>query len=364
MPLPPSGPISMSMINVELALPATQVISLNDANVRALAQVPAGMISLSNFYGKSAQINKGYLLQGTPPAAPTTPTNTVQQFDFPTNTGSTLGTTFPTPFPSGFNRSNWSSPTNGYVTNVGPTPTQALSRRLNFAAQTYSNATISSPHTAMGIRGSGGNSNTAAYTYTTLPQPTPTTPLQRAFGKMVFSTETITYFAFGGTPTTSPGNANNMNLTMFIPAFTNFGRGYVGNGSFPGPLNPLPNQTIMRLTFATDTSAYAPNANLQTAPASYVFSRDNGFIFSASLPACDRYSFSTETRAVQPFPAASPTSFASGAGISDPVNRGVLITASGTIFSYPFATTTLSNLGTAGMSARTAANINQSIPMF
>ena len=60
MALPPSGPITMGMINVELGRPATQIISLNEASVRALAQVPAGMISLSNFYGKSATGTLGW----------------------------------------------------------------------------------------------------------------------------------------------------------------------------------------------------------------------------------------------------------------------------------------------------------------
>lgn len=64
MPIPPSGPITMSMINVELARPATQVINLNEAAVRALAEVPAGAISLSNFYGKSSVVNKGFFLGG------------------------------------------------------------------------------------------------------------------------------------------------------------------------------------------------------------------------------------------------------------------------------------------------------------
>lgn len=64
MTLPASGLISMGMINSELAVPATQIISLNDTAARNLAQVPSGVISLSNFYGKSSIIEKFYIFGG------------------------------------------------------------------------------------------------------------------------------------------------------------------------------------------------------------------------------------------------------------------------------------------------------------
>ena len=44
----------MSQVNTELGLAATTNISLNQANVRALAGVPSGAISMSNLLGKSA----------------------------------------------------------------------------------------------------------------------------------------------------------------------------------------------------------------------------------------------------------------------------------------------------------------------
>jgi hypothetical protein len=61
MPLPLSGQIDMSQINVELTFPATTLISLNQASARALAGIPAGMISLSDFYGKSTGVAKGFI---------------------------------------------------------------------------------------------------------------------------------------------------------------------------------------------------------------------------------------------------------------------------------------------------------------
>ncbi|SUE95811.1 Uncharacterised protein [Ectopseudomonas mendocina] len=53
MTLPSSGTISMSQVNVELDKGSTALISLNDADVRQLANVPSGQISLSSLYGKT-----------------------------------------------------------------------------------------------------------------------------------------------------------------------------------------------------------------------------------------------------------------------------------------------------------------------
>ena len=55
MALPSSGPISLSQVNVELGLSATAQISLNQANVRTLAGVPSGVISMQNLRGKANQ---------------------------------------------------------------------------------------------------------------------------------------------------------------------------------------------------------------------------------------------------------------------------------------------------------------------
>lgn len=53
MTLPSSGAISLSQVNTELQKSATATISLGDADVRLLAQVPTGPISMSNLYGKT-----------------------------------------------------------------------------------------------------------------------------------------------------------------------------------------------------------------------------------------------------------------------------------------------------------------------
>jgi hypothetical protein len=54
MALPSTGPISLANVNVELGLSSTTTISLNQTNVRTLAGVASGTISMSDLRGKSA----------------------------------------------------------------------------------------------------------------------------------------------------------------------------------------------------------------------------------------------------------------------------------------------------------------------
>lgn len=53
MTLPSSGAISLSQVNTELQKSSSATISLGDSDVRLLAQVPSGTISMSNLYGKT-----------------------------------------------------------------------------------------------------------------------------------------------------------------------------------------------------------------------------------------------------------------------------------------------------------------------
>lgn len=50
----PTGTISMANVNVELGLSSTTTISLNQTNVRTLAGVASGTISMNDLRGKSA----------------------------------------------------------------------------------------------------------------------------------------------------------------------------------------------------------------------------------------------------------------------------------------------------------------------
>ena len=57
MPLQASGAISMNDIHVELGAASGTTVSLNDTDVRALAERTSGLISMSHFYGKSADVD-------------------------------------------------------------------------------------------------------------------------------------------------------------------------------------------------------------------------------------------------------------------------------------------------------------------
>lgn len=60
MTLPTQYAISLSDVNVELKKAASAAISMNDTNARTLAGKPAGIISMSDFYGKSNGVNASF----------------------------------------------------------------------------------------------------------------------------------------------------------------------------------------------------------------------------------------------------------------------------------------------------------------
>ena len=79
MTLPVSGTISLSDVNTELGKASTALITMNDADARALAGVPSGQISMSDFYGKSA-LNISYLTSTQSTSALTTYTFSALSF--------------------------------------------------------------------------------------------------------------------------------------------------------------------------------------------------------------------------------------------------------------------------------------------
>lgn len=56
--LPETGKISMKDVNVELKKSETSKISLNDIDVRNLAKINSGKISLNDLHGKSSYVHK------------------------------------------------------------------------------------------------------------------------------------------------------------------------------------------------------------------------------------------------------------------------------------------------------------------
>ena len=59
------GPVTGSSINLELGLSATANSNMNQADFRTLAGIPSGVITLSNFYGKSNGTQRALYMYGT-----------------------------------------------------------------------------------------------------------------------------------------------------------------------------------------------------------------------------------------------------------------------------------------------------------
>jgi hypothetical protein len=78
MTLPTSGSLSLSDVMTELRVTnpgRAYPISLGDSDVRALAGVPSGAISLSNLYGKSSYIAMSGSVPDRSGSAPSNPTS-------------------------------------------------------------------------------------------------------------------------------------------------------------------------------------------------------------------------------------------------------------------------------------------------
>lgn len=236
MPIPPSGPITMEMINTELGYPATQIISLNDTAVRALAQVPAGVISLSNFYGKSSTVTKGL---GWGLYSPTVAQFSVLQ-DFPTDTLTTN-----TPRNAGAFGQQMNGPSVSYVSsglfNVTPGATVLNTVAYTYATATYNSNVINAPATR--TSSFGGNTPTTGYVLSGQVGATPF-----SVSAIKFSFSSLTYSPVTNVPAGRLNPVNKFEGSNFIYSVG-------GNTASPPTAVSLP---TLRLEKSNETWSTAP----------------------------------------------------------------------------------------------------------
>ena len=300
MPIPPSGPISMSMINVELAYPATQIISLNDAAVRALAQVPAGMISLSNFYGKSNITPAGYSFGGNTNFPGTTYSNAIYEFPFNTETASLIGTTTPG---TSLGISIGNLPTNNVSLRL-QTPTNLTIgwERFSFSSKTFSNqATLPSPIINFASP-SRMQDNVQNKSFALAGNSTAPATIYQTQHNLDNSTYAITSVVSGLTPAPSNLAYGQVSWT----AAKNFSKGLIGGGTAPPGPAPINPGKVFRTTFPTNTTTYlniqTPLSEYGTVPGTNFNNATAGFVMTGAGPSptgaptnMGRMDFSTET---------------------------------------------------------------------
>lgn len=228
MALNPSGIMSIggssvgSSINLELGLSATANSNLNQPNFRTLAGVPAGFISLSNFYGKSNIIPAGYSIGG-PSALPNGVSTSRLKIVFGTMTGSVLSA-----WPSPLGRGQYGSS----FTDLGMILATPATPIAVFNKQSFSTDAISTASSPFPIARSdfcrGLVTGNTSYIYGG-PNASPSLCLFMKYNK---TADTMTALSFPFSPTTG-------GLSQWAQGFNalaNHNRGYVTSGQ--GPVNP------------------------------------------------------------------------------------------------------------------------------
>lgn len=334
MTLPLSGTISMSEIDVELSYPATQILSLGQTDARQLADVPAGVISLSDFYGKSNIVGAAYFMGGNidfPVNTPLTALSTATQFVFSTETGSILpGVTAPSgPFfnlnPPGVSNVRSGAMTSSkaaYISHNNPTTISAPDylMKFDFRTQTYGLNVITNPiqpyvdpsyPNAIVLPLTGNSLNTENESYSAVPVPkasvpNPTgAPLTRGWLKFTFTTEAMAWqnanCQYGG----SPSYLNSSGQAQAFNGQTKYGKGYLTGGTAPPSGFPVSNNTSIAFLFSNGTT-YFTNMGLTLSGVDYagsgIQSLDNAYMRTGGGPSPAGYptwirsvNFSTET---------------------------------------------------------------------
>jgi hypothetical protein len=381
----------MGMINTELGRPATQVISLNEAAVRALAQVPAGMISLSNFYGKSNIEQAGYIQGGVTNVPGNVSVGTIVQFSFPTESASVISATTPTGLV--LNNSWGSTSTAGYTQVLVPgAPTTRNLATFAFSTKTYA---VSSLPTVPATGGGGTSSiptDTISYTLAGSSAPIPSGGGVSYYVKFTMPTQTINSWQTNWIAKT-PANSNNKSVYASWTAWKNYSRGFIAGGQTPGSPSPGPSAGAQRMIYPTETVSDIGGSFPSGAfPTAFTFggfgegqSSEHGYSFGQFGPAplasntnIGRVAFATETftrdfQGMGLSPAfltnsgsfSQPTALYNVAGLSMAGPPGIPASSfyNGNVRKYVFGTGTYTTIP-ATMPARSARSNIQSTPYF
>lgn len=256
MALPSSGPIAMGDISVELAYPATQIISLNDADVRGLAQVPAGVISLSSFYGKSNVTPAGYAMGGWTNVPGSTGTSSISEFNFQNETASTIGATTP----SG---TAMSSIGNIPSRNIGvqinsPADLNLRWQRFSFSSKTFTASTVQAlplgpaPGLSLGSRMQDSLQNKAFAIGGTSVAPSFTWCTKFNLDNDTWSSAPFAVY--------TPGNSNANSNSNSWTAAKNYSKGLVGGGNSP-PNGTSYSSRLHRVAYPTETAVLATTSS-------------------------------------------------------------------------------------------------------
>jgi hypothetical protein len=299
MALNPSGTLSIGgptvgqSINLELSLAQNANSSLNQANFRSLAEVPAGQISISNFYGKSTFVARALGQMNESPVGTVTQTATANVWYCNIATGGSLAVFGSAIAPLTQQTGGLSSKTQAFI-HSGNTPgagSQPISPTVYVTTFGTSGsfapfgALLTAPSTAIGRRGACNGSNNiygiqqGGGTYSA-PNTSPVSSSATRFTLSTAGSQT----AWGTTPTgQSIGGCTSTNSTRFV----RYGSGTSAINPKQGPLGVALCQTSDFATGGTWTAFTAFTAILFDNQGAYsgVWSNTRGLSMGGLTPA-------------------------------------------------------------------------------